>query len=271
MVILSLIFTISFTNASSYMAILSNKNMQLGNKEDPYERPQIYINDITDDNVINSVEVYNPIDVNGYITGSVKNGDIINISVDNQIFSTIVKSGKTFSVNIDGYLFDYDYNNTIEAELTFKNENSDLDFVSTNKSYTLNTYVITSIDDIYGYAIAGEEAIFEIKLSQESGVDLVYQIEDTFKYEETPPATGQRQATADDIGLKRAYYFDDEGNEVKVDIDENGLFTFKSNIKKMYVNVETKLTPDAKKYTVTLYKIEGQSKTLIKNSTTAIL
>ncbi|RKF03177.1 gliding motility-associated-like protein [Tenacibaculum lutimaris] len=78
----------------------------------------ITIDDITDDNIINSVEAGSNITVTGTVTGDFKEEDIVTLTVNGINYTGLVDSSGNFSISVPGVELVLDIDTTVEANVS---------------------------------------------------------------------------------------------------------------------------------------------------------
>uniref|UniRef100_UPI00049158AE T9SS C-terminal target domain-containing protein n=1 Tax=Tenacibaculum sp. 47A_GOM-205m TaxID=1380384 RepID=UPI00049158AE len=78
----------------------------------------ITIDDITDDNIINSVEAGSNITVTGTVAGDFKVGDIVTLIINGNNYTGLVDSSGNFSISVPGVELVLDIDTTVEANVS---------------------------------------------------------------------------------------------------------------------------------------------------------
>ncbi|UUE38559.1 Ig-like domain-containing protein [Pectobacterium aroidearum] len=110
----------------------------------------ITIDDVTSDNVINSVESGQTIAVTGKVDNDVKAGDAVTVKVGTETYQTTVNAdGKTWSINVPGSVLAA--NGDVSATVTTRDTAGNVTTANTTHAYGVDTVAPTasiSIDDV---------------------------------------------------------------------------------------------------------------------------
>ena len=136
-------------------------------------QPQIQINNITDDNIINGKEANGNITVSGSVSGA-RDGDKVEILLDNKVIGTTTVQANAFSSNLSGSLLSQstDFNVQVRVTATDKWDNSTVGVA--NHAYEFVARVATpsvQLDNIsYDNVINAQEAKNDITISGKTDI-----------------------------------------------------------------------------------------------------
>jgi hypothetical protein len=78
----------------------------------------ITIDAVTLDNILNATESQGSVAVTGTVSGDVKSGDTVTLTINGTVFTGVVNAGNTFSINVPGSVLANNADKTIEASVT---------------------------------------------------------------------------------------------------------------------------------------------------------
>ncbi|MBK6593920.1 MAG: Ig-like domain-containing protein [Burkholderiales bacterium] len=78
----------------------------------------IAVDAVTLDNILNATESQGSVAVTGTVSGDVKSGDTVTLTINGTVFTGVVNAGNTFSINVPGSVLANNADKTIEASVT---------------------------------------------------------------------------------------------------------------------------------------------------------
>src|SRR5574344_1968661 len=94
---------------------------------------------ITADDIINISEAAGDVPVTGSVSGDVKVGDTVTISVNEKTFTGTVQAGNTFSINVPGSDLIADADKTIQVSVTTTDDAGNSTTVTDSETYSVDT------------------------------------------------------------------------------------------------------------------------------------
>ncbi|MDY3204836.1 MAG: Ig-like domain-containing protein, partial [Arcobacter sp.] len=101
---------------------------------------------ITADDIINISEAAGDVPVTGSVSGDVKVGDTVTISVNEKTFTGTVQAGNTFSINVPGSDLIADADKTIQASVTTTDDAGNSTTVTDSETYSVDTTAPTVLE-----------------------------------------------------------------------------------------------------------------------------
>ena len=115
---------------------------------------KIIIDDVTADNIINSIEAEGTIAVTGTVSGDYSEGDAVTITVNSVDYTGVVDLAGKFSIEVPGIELVADADKTIEVSVTATDVAGNTGTVNTTKEYTVNTdEIIAAADNFVDFQI----------------------------------------------------------------------------------------------------------------------
>ncbi|WP_062054422.1 choice-of-anchor L domain-containing protein, partial [Aquimarina longa] len=101
--------------------------------------PILTINDITTDNVVNTVEASANVNVTGVVTGDFNNGDIVTLTINGTSYTGPVNSSGIFNISVSGSDLENDPDLTVEGSVTTTNGGGFSSTDTDTQIYSLDT------------------------------------------------------------------------------------------------------------------------------------